>query len=384
MKNESRTSPFRSDRQTIRRVTVKRTKHLVPDFGEKIITVVSRLAIASLLFLVPLISHAFGSISGTYVADNRPREILFLTLTQSGNTLAGSLTIVTPDSNGGTAAGTQDLTGIVDGDHVDLKSYALHFNGSRTGSTLLLSASTTNGYRVTYHFASKNEDAFNQVLTEWRRGLASAHERAIVEAAAQASEREAITKLSHELTADINNIKNTGIPTDLSDMEHAISDQRTAIEQMKNDLLALKRDAEATPMTCYQAYQVVGYDYSQKLGYDYRSTLGYSISTYQNAKGNLEKRLANVPDIVAKVTKDAAALQQALRTKRYQSPTPNVSPNDAKDLAVKYQAMASDAQSRLPQLQTEVDNIVEQAKQLIAEGKSVAQGAQSSVACNHR
>ena len=358
--------------------------HLHPNFltlWERRSVMLLRLTLGSLLILLSSLSLAFGSVTGNYVADNRPYEILYLTLTQPGTGLSGSLTIVTPDGKGSTKAKTQEISGIMDGTHLDLKSYALHFDGNRTGSTLLLSISTTTGDRITYHFMPTTEDVFNKMLSEWRRTLSESYAREVRENTARSLEQDNISKLSDELGSDIQNIKNTGISSDLSNMEYAIKDQKIAVEQIKGDFAALKNDAEVVPMTCQQAYQVVGHDYSQTLGHDFNSVLGNSVSVYQNAKKHLKDRLVNAPTVAGKATKEAATLQQAVHVSKYPLPERIVNPHDAMESVARYQALASDAQSRMPKLQMEVDNIVEQAKALMVDAKSIAKVAQSRVVC---
>jgi hypothetical protein len=58
------------------------------------------ITVMCVLILMSLVSRAFGSLAGTYVADNRSRELLFLAVTQSGHALSGALT----DGKGGTTA----------------------------------------------------------------------------------------------------------------------------------------------------------------------------------------------------------------------------------------------------------------------------------------
>ena len=125
-------------------------------------------------------------------------------------------------------------------------------------------------------------------------------------------------------------------------------------------------------MTCYQAYQTLAYDYNQ--------TLGYSVSTFRRAKDSLEKRLANAPSVIEKTTKATTALQEALRNSKVRSKL-DVTPDEANEQIAAYRKITTDAQARIPTLQAEVDDIVEQAKVLMAEGKPIVQRVQSSVVC---
>ena len=343
--------------------------------------ILTRLTLCLLITFFPVISHAFGSITGTYVSDNRQREIIFLALTQSGNMLSGSLTITTADSNGGTKAAVQDLVGSFDGSSIDLKSDVMHLNGNQKGNAIFLSVSSTSGYRITYNFVAMNEDGYNKMLTDWRQSLAVTHTHDVNVAASKEYEENWITGLSKKLTTDISNIKNTGISADLSDIENAIGDQRIALQQMKTDMGALKEDAAVTPMTCNQAYQTIERDYSQTLGYDFHQTLGYSVAMYANASERLSNRLVNVPLVVDETTKDATTLQNALRISRIQLPASDVHPKDAKEQIVAYQKLASNAQARLPVLRIESNQVIEEAKALLAEGENIVHKAQSSVAC---
>lgn len=326
----------------------------------------------SALMLLPLVSHAFGSIAGAYVADNRPRELLFLTLTQSGHQLSGALTTTASDGKGGTAASVADVTGSIDGGNIDLKAGGLHLNGTQQGGAIVLSAPTTTGYRLALRFMPTTEDDFNKLLTSWRQSLAIAHGAAVKEAAAQMAENDYITALSRELTTDVGTLQGTGIPYDLAQMETGIKAQHSALAQIQKDLEALKREAAVRPMTRYQACETVPYAFGQTMTYSYKDTLGYAVTTYREGKASLEKRLANSPVVAAKLTKDANALQQALGTAKYRPQTNVASVDGARAELSKYRALAADAQARIPKMQATVDDLIAQAKALMEEGKAVA------------
>ena len=83
------------------------------------------------------------------MADERPNDLNFLSLTQSGNTVTGYLTIVVPDGQGSTKAETISLQGTTDGDAITLNANYFFGNavitGRRTGNQLVLSNATQSG-----------------------------------------------------------------------------------------------------------------------------------------------------------------------------------------------------------------------------------------------
>jgi hypothetical protein len=324
------------------------------------------------LMQLPLVSHAFGSITGTYAVDNRPHELLFLTLTQSGHQLSGALTITAPDGKGSTAASVADVTGSIEGGNIDLKAGGLHLNGTQQVGAIVLTAPSTTGYRVTFRYKPTTEDDFNKLLTIWRQNLSMAHSAEAKDAAAQRAENDNIKALSRELTTDVGNVRDTGIPYELAQMETGTKEQKAALAQIQKDLEALKREAEVRPMTRYQACQTVQYAFRQTMTYSYINTLGYAVKTYREGRAKLEKRLANSPEIAAKLTRDADALQQALRLAKYTVQTNVASVDGARAELSKYRALGADAQARIPILQATVDNLIAEAKALMEEGNVIA------------
>jgi hypothetical protein len=327
------------------------------------------MAITGLIAILPVVSYAVDSLTGTYVAGGGPREVRFLALTQSASALSASLTTITPDEGGGIKLQKQDLVGNADVSSITLNSEALHLNGSRNGQVLLLSASSTTGPRVTYRFVAMDDEVFKRTLANWRLTFA-----------AQTSERNQLTALSKQLTSDIDKIQNTGIPSDISSMERDVNNQRTVVRQMAEDLDDMKRDAAVRPVSCHQTVQTVGHAYAQTLSQDFRLARLYSGSQYLSAKKRLKLRLANAPALIDKAMKDAIALQQAMRVSKYHLQVSGITPEDATAKVAAYYTLTTDAQSRLLRLQSQVERAMEQAKELLADGKATVRKVESCVA----
>ena len=121
--------------------------------------------------------------TGSYIANQRPHWLAFLSITQTDQHVRGFLTTTKPNSRGGTESETVAVEGITDGDAVTLESKTL-FNlsnvtltGRISGNTLMLSFPTSSGDLATVSFRRASEDTFNQVLATWRQELKLAYDQ---------------------------------------------------------------------------------------------------------------------------------------------------------------------------------------------------------------
>ena len=73
-----------------------------------------------LVMTSPSKAFAENQFTGTYVADARPHELIYLALTQTKDSVAGVMTIVSPDGDGGVSNQTLPVRGTADGGTINL------------------------------------------------------------------------------------------------------------------------------------------------------------------------------------------------------------------------------------------------------------------------
>lgn len=334
-----------------------------------------------LCLLFSTASYSQSRFTGTFMADLKLEGVMFLVLTQTQDSVSGALTIVAPDKKEGTRSHTLSLQGHTDGDTITLTTEGPVINGRRQGDNITLMFPSNSGIISTAKFAPSSEAEFNRAVITLHDLLLAAIKVDQEVERQKLQEAEKITSLTKTLANDISAIKATGIKQDIMDINSALDHEHSALHQLENDSTRLQRDASVRPMTCYQAYQTVGYDFHQTLGYDYNQKLGYANNQFQTAANRLEERLSRVESMVEKIKKEAAQLDQAIKVSRYSLPKLKVMPADAATAIAEYQALAHSAHKQLPSFKATNGDIVSKAKEIMQEGKVVMEKAQSLVTC---
>lgn len=323
--------------------------------------------------------------TGTYIADARPYEMMFLALTQTEGSVTGVMTIVSPDRTGGVGNQTLSVHGNADGNSINLTAERflsnLPLSGTKSGPSIDLTFPGESGGLATRSFSPGSEREFNAAIGKWRQSLLVRHEEhERLDAEVRRTNTE-LQNLAQALFDDVRTIRNTGIGNDLAEIANALRDEHLALRELERNLSELKRSASVRPMTCYQAFQTVGYDYRQSMGYTYKQTLGYANSQYNSAVSALEVRLSHVEPLVGEIREGSAKLKEALRVSKFAAPTLAISPGDELGPVEEYLKLAHSAQEGLPTFKSENAQLLATAKALIDEGKGIMDQAQSLVRC---
>lgn len=349
------------------------------------INLLARNMVAVLMAMIPLLASAENRFTGTYMADARPQEMIYLALTQTQDSVAGAMTIVTPDHEGNVESRTLPLRGTADGNTISLVAEQflndLAITGRKKGGSITLTFPGLSGGLATLSFTPASENDFNAVLTKWRQQLLAMHADQEQLKARELEEHQKLEKLARPLYDNIRAIKSTGIGDNLTEAKSALNDERSALKELEEALAELKRNASIRPMTCYQAHQTVAYDFQQTMGFTYKQTLGYANSQFQSAVSRLEQRLSRVDGMVEQIKKNAAELQEAIRVSSFPLPKLPISPGEEQDPLEQYQMLARSSKKELPILKAQNEEILNKAKKIVHEGKSVMEAAQSLVRC---
>lgn len=227
----------------------------IPDHegvGLKKTTVIELFCLISILNLLTGCSQ--NNFTGTFIADSRPHEILYLALIQSKDTVSGSLIIVKPDGNGSIDSDTLPIRGTADRDAITLTADGLFgnliINGKKEGRNIVLMFPINSGSISNLTLEPTTVNNYNVLLKQWQKELYAIH-----------IEKETLTELARDLSHDINEAKHTEIKDNLADIKSALDDERSALHDLESDFAGLKQDASLRPMTCAQARSLVSHDY---------------------------------------------------------------------------------------------------------------------------
>ena len=331
-------------------------------------------------------SYGQNLFTGTFLADSRPHKIMHLVLTQTKDSVSGSLIIVTPDGRGSTRSDNLVLRGSTDGNAITLISAKLFgdsvINGRKQREKIALMFPTDSGSISNITFLPTTEDHYNLLLKQWQEELSISYTQQQRELAGIQNEKQKLTKLADALSDGINSVKSNGIRQNLDDLKFALDYERSALHKLENDLAKLKQDASLRPMTCYQANSVVDYDFNSIMAYSYNSNLGYAHNILMDKLKELEERLSNVEPLSTKIRQMTQVLNQAIKGSKYPLPKLNIMPGDERQVLEQYQILATSARNELLPLRNTHLDILNKAKEIMNEGEVTLNETRALVRCD--
>ncbi|MBP6367098.1 MAG: hypothetical protein KBA82_12470 [Nitrosomonas sp.] len=350
-----------------------------------------KLVLFGIFFYLLMISNLAASygqslFTGSFLADSRPHKIMHLVLTQTKDSVSGSLIIVMPNGRGSTKSNTLILRGTTDGNAITLISTKFLedsvINGRKQREKIMLMFPTDSGSISNVTFLPATGDYYNLLLKQWQEELAAIHKQQQEELNAIQSEKQKLTKLAETLSDAINTAKSTRIKQNLDDLKSALEDEQFALQDLEDDFAELRGNASLRPMTCYQANSVVDYDYNSRMAHSYDSRLGYAHNEFMNQFEELEKRLLNVEPLATKIKQAAHALDQAIKDRKFSLPNLSVMPGDEKQVLEQYQVLATSASNDLLSLKAAHSGILSKAKEIMREGEKTLAKTQALVRCD--
>lgn len=340
--------------------------------------------------------------TGSFIANSTSRgSLLYLTITQTNGQVAGNLLLVTKDENGATKQEALPITGNANGVDVTLTAKRiwpfadLSFHGHNIGSNIEVTAPEQTNGLLTFLFVPGSAEQFNDILRQWQTNLAKdfAKQQAIL-AKEQAllveenAQRQAIEKakseeardiidLSVKLSEALNVLKETGIPSNIGELKAHVDEEQVALQTMNQHFAKLRNDASINSMSCYQAYEVVGYDFTQTLGYDFNQSLPYANRNYAATKTELETRLINSDRAIANSRGATKNLAEAMRSAKFAIPPLTTKPEEATSVINAYESIVKDAQQELVRLRGVNKQIIDDAQKIMRDGQQVTMQAQA-------
>ena len=195
-------------------------------------------------------SSARSPIVGTYLADNRPHELIYLDLVAVERSVTGAMTLVTMDEELGTQLDRFDMRGTGDGNTVTLA--ADRFLGradttvtvARTGNRLTIVLPTFTGETVSLPLRPTSAEELNGLVGVWSAEQETARRRRD----GIADQEAAVTRHADELARALADVRTrTRRLRDLSaEARTALSEDEIKVQSLAGFVLQLKRDGAIT------------------------------------------------------------------------------------------------------------------------------------------
>lgn len=208
-----------------------------------------------------------------------------------------------------------------------------------------------------------------------RQQVAYVEQKAAEEAEAEQSE---IRRLSRSLADGISNVRNTRIPENISTASSAINDKRQYLQEMEQKLREIEVKTSNRPLSCYQAFNELAYDFERALTYIYQRNLGgYVNRIYRKNVEAAQERLNSGGSEILRIREDGNNLQEAVRASKYPFPTLEAEPGSEKKPIADYEAVRASALTRLANLQADNAIIIERSGNIMKQAERVVMETQN-------
>lgn len=326
---------------------------------------------ATFALLCPFAVAASNPFTGQFLADNRPRELIYVSITQAGNTVSGFMVLVSAADKGKTEKTTLALEGVADKTAVTLREkrffgdYVL--TGRREGNSLILASPRKDGSVTPVTFVPATEIVYSNKLTQWQKLHADTYK-----------EQSTILKHASSLAEQISNIENTEISKLLLETSKSLSDQKTVAASFQ------KRREQFQKITAVNGAARCGYVYSQVSPYFYSEMSGYFYSdftpvdlSYQRSLSDISKHIESAPELIAKAKSDASLLREALSKRKFPAPKLPKLPDDEQRIFDGYITLAKNSASEIESINAQYISVANTVKEAISASEQELKIAES-------
>jgi len=334
--------------------------------------------------------------TGNFMTDQRPNWMGWLSLTQSGVTVSGSMINVVPDGKGTTKATANAVTGTTDGGSAlslttgsFLGTTSVSFSGRRTGDQIALTYADGTGQLQTATYRAASQAAFNDALSAWQLELTiakAASDKAAADKKARDDRNAALAQAVRDRSADLQSLI-TLLSNGTSNRKGQIADAASDIKGEQSDLAALQSDLATLqkdsrePLDQYSACVAVRYDYNTSMGYDFNTALAYDRNAFTKVAQTIDTNLSAVDQRVAETQQAARALAAAIAA----SPlvvTGVLRPGDEQATIDTYRATAASVATQLASLRTTDASTYTAAQNLMSQGLSIWNTVKANHGCS--
>lgn len=345
--------------------------------------VIAIMGISICLFAVAMTNaHGTNMFTGGFVADNRPHSIYYLKLTQTRESVSGSLMRVTPNNKGSTQSTIRQLTGTTDGASITLISNQLFekliINGVKDGKSIVLAFPNDSGSLVNITFKPGTDTEYNSMLKQWQIELSAIQ----IERDSINSEHRHLRKLSETLAEEIKRYKGSTIKADIDRIKSALNDEIHYYNDLEMYFADMAHDASVQPMSCHQAHGVVVSAFNSALTYQYNRLIGYNYNEYIVETNQLEQKLSNVDIFIEQTSQVAREFEQSIKNHKHPLPNLSVLPRDEIPVINQYRQLVDSARQELNTMKTIHSDILNKARKLMVEAEALVNKTVSLVRCD--
>lgn len=331
--------------------------------------------------------------TGNFMTDNRPYWMGWLSLTQSGVNVSGSIISVEPDGKGNTKATTNSVTGTTDGGSAlslttgsFLGTAGVSFSGRRTGDQIALTYPDKTGQLQTATYHASSQATFNNALAAWQAQLATAQAEADRQAAQQKATEQRNSDLAQVVKLDASLLRawivnltsyNSQLGSNIANAKDYLSAEQDTLKTLQDELATLQRDSKE-PLTQYQACSSVSYEFNSSMNYTFGNSLAYSRNNFAQIASTLDTQLAAVSGRIQSTQSASKELATAIAA----SPlvvTGITLPGDEAQTIKTYSATADSVAKQLTDLRATDSSTYAAAQNVMAQ----AQAIWNTVKTNH-
>lgn len=197
-----------------------------------------------------------------------------------------------------------------------------------------------------------------------------------------------LRKMNNIISNLIGDIKNTGIPDNISSLKNYLIDEHNDLNTMKRNFALELRNIHNANNThsCYELVSVAGYDYKSLLKYDYFSLIMHDKHLFNSEEHNIEKRFIKGEGYINKSRLIVQKLKYLEKSDKYPLPKSTffykfITLQQANHDIDAYQSIIVNAKSLLPKLEARNARNIEYARVILEKGGNAYKKSLSLTHC---
>lgn len=305
--------------------------------------------------------QAWASVTGQYLTDHRPTEMIYLSLTQVGQNIQGSILLVSAKSRGEIESNQLGISGIADGDimTLTLSPSGIILQGNKRGRNITIDF-PSNGQITTSTFTPTDAKSYSALIVAWKSERKIAYEQ---------QETILLSKATMEET--IRKIKETGLPLTTTNLNKSFKNLEKSIVDMRQVSNTIITATEKVHISCDKIYgqlKVLFYD-SLYHGI-YYGNFSDSVREYNSASQEILARVKNGQNFIEQLPIEYQAWKDSMSKSGF---TPSNKPSQD-DIEI----IISNYKKQIEIATTARETSIQKARSLHAEGEDIYQRTSKS------
>lgn len=305
-------------------------------------------------------SQASDSVTGQYLADRRPAEMFYLSLTQVGPNIQGSMLFVSAKKYGEIESAQFGVRGIIDADNMTLTLSPSEgiLQGRKKGLSITISF-PSDGQMETLVFTPTDTKSYSEIVATWKNEHKITYER-----------QEAIRSSRAAMEKTIKNIKETGLPFETGRLKKSFGDLERSVMQMRETGNSFIAKVERTPISCSEVYGELKEIFFESLHHGiYHGAFSDSVREYGRASVEISARVKNGQVTIEQLPKEHQVWLKSLEKARSTPDGPSIA---------EIELLVSEYKNKIEAATSARETSIQRANYLLAEGEDIYQRARRS------